>query len=176
MAYAISKEQYENAPKDVDGEPYVQQKHLMSKDYNLYVHRFVFSSLVARCTVFAFLERSYRYYSYGGVDYKVKAPKKGSSWKKCKNLTKQALKIKAPCNNKNCTFNGAWNGGGGDGQKNIHASSFFYDIGAQVGIVDKKFPSAIAKPIQSLFESLPGKVNFVLLTKGKVQAATAVAA
>lgn len=46
MAYAISNEQFANAPQNVDGEPYVKQKHLMSKDYNLYVHRFVFSSYI----------------------------------------------------------------------------------------------------------------------------------
>lgn len=45
MACAISNEQFANAPKNVEGEPYVLQKHLMSKDYNLYVHRFVFSYL-----------------------------------------------------------------------------------------------------------------------------------
>ncbi|KAL3351268.1 hypothetical protein AABB24_019723 [Solanum stoloniferum] len=160
MAYAISNEQFANAPKNVDGEPYVLQKHLMSKDYNLYVHSYLnYGQLAGRAEIFkasrnesnpCALEGYEGYYSYGGVDYKVKAPKKGSSLKKCRNLTRQALRIKAQCNNKNCTFNGVWNGGGGDGQKTIYASSFFYYIGAQVGIVDTKFPSALAKPIQYL--------------------------
>lgn len=65
----------------------------------------------------------------------MKAPKRGSSWKKCRQLTRQALRTNVPCMNKNCTFNGVWNGGGGDGQKTIHASSFFYDIGAQVKLI-----------------------------------------
>nr|XP_009788037.1 PREDICTED: apyrase-like [Nicotiana sylvestris] len=91
-----------------------------------------------------------RYYSYGGVNYKVKAPPSGTSLKKCRRLTRKALKIRAPCNYKNCTFNGVWNGGGGAGTKTLHVSSTFYGVGAQVGIVDSKFPSAIAKPIQYL--------------------------
>ncbi|KAH0710690.1 hypothetical protein KY284_012117 [Solanum tuberosum] len=160
MAYAISNEQFANAPKNVDGEPYVLQKHLMSKDYNLYVHSYLnYGQLAGRAEIFkasrnesnpCALEGYDGYYSYGGVDYKVKAPKKGSSWKRCRRLTRHALKINAKCKIEECTFNGVWNGGGGDGQKNIHASSFFYDIGAQVGIVDTKFPSALAKPIQYL--------------------------
>ncbi|PHT33017.1 putative glucan endo-1,3-beta-glucosidase A6 [Capsicum baccatum] len=160
MAYAISKEQFDKAPQKVAGESYVLQKHLLSKDYNLYVHSYLnYGQLAGRAEIFkasrnesnpCALEGYEGYYSYGGVDYKVKAPKKGSSLKKCRNLTRQALKIKAKCNYKNCTFNGVWNGGGGAGQKTIHASSFFYYIGAQVGIVDTKFPSAKAKPIQYL--------------------------
>ncbi|XP_049363954.1 apyrase [Solanum verrucosum] len=160
MAYAISNEQFAQAPKNEDGEPYVQQKHLMSKDYNLYVHSYLnYGQLAGRAEIFkasrnesnpCALEGYDGYYSYGGVDYKVKAPKKGSSWKRCRRLTRHALKINAKCKIEECTFNGVWNGGGGDGQKNIHASSFFYDIGAQVGIVDTKFPSALAKPIQYL--------------------------
>nr|XP_009768839.1 PREDICTED: apyrase-like [Nicotiana sylvestris] len=137
LTYAISIEQFENAPQNEDGEPYVQEKHLMSKDYNLYVHR----------ASFCFFQG---YYSYGGVNYKVKAPPSGTSLKKCRRLTRKALKIRAPCNYKNCTFNGVWNGGGGAGTKTVHVSSAFYGVGAQVGIVDSKFPSAIAKPIQYL--------------------------
>ncbi|KAJ8539742.1 hypothetical protein K7X08_013994 [Anisodus acutangulus] len=158
MAYAISKEQFANAPHNVDGEPYVQEKHLLGTDYDLYVHSYLnYGQLAGRAEIFkasrnesnpCALEGYDGYYSYGGVDYKVKAPKRGTSLKKCRHLTRQALKINAQC--KNCTFNGVWNGGGGDGQKTVHASSFFYDIGAQVGIVDTKSPSAIAKPIQYL--------------------------
>ncbi|KAF3667060.1 Apyrase [Capsicum annuum] len=160
MAYAISNKQFAKAPQDVDGKPYVHKKHLMSKDYNLYVHSYLnYGQLAGRAEIFkasrngsnpCALEGYEGYYSYGGVAYKVKAPKEGSNWKRCRRLTRQALNVKAKCINEECTFNGVWNGGGGDGQDTIHASSFFYDIGAQVGLVDPKFPSAIVKPVQYL--------------------------
>jgi apyrase len=34
-----------------------------------------------------------------------------------------------------CTFGGIWNGGGGDGQKNMFVASFFFDRAAQVLII-----------------------------------------
>lgn len=34
-----------------------------------------------------------------------------------------------------CTFGGIWNGGGGDGQKNLFVASFFFDRAAEVIIV-----------------------------------------
>lgn len=46
--------------------------------------------------------------------------------KRCRVLARKALKINAPCKYKKCTFNGIWNGGGGDGQKNVYMSSSFY--------------------------------------------------
>ncbi|KAH0698811.1 hypothetical protein KY284_013026 [Solanum tuberosum] len=42
-------------------------------------------------------------------------------------------------------------GGGGQGFKNLYASSFFYDYAAMVGIIDPKKPSGRAKPIQYLY-------------------------
>ncbi|CAN4095736.1 unnamed protein product [Withania somnifera] len=159
MAYAVSKEQFVNAPH-MDGEPYIQQKHVMSTDYYLYVHSYLnYGQLAGRAEVLkasrnesnpCALNGYEGYYSYGGVDYKVKPPKNGCSWRKCRNLVRQALRIKAKCINKNCTFNGVWNGGGGDGLKTVYASSFFYDIGVEAGIVDSKSPSIVAKPIQYL--------------------------
>lgn len=34
-----------------------------------------------------------------------------------------------------CTFGGIWNGGGGDGQKNLFVASFFFDRAAEVLII-----------------------------------------
>jgi hypothetical protein len=34
-----------------------------------------------------------------------------------------------------CTFGGVWNGGGGDGQKNMFVASFFFDRAAQVPFI-----------------------------------------
>jgi hypothetical protein len=34
----------------------------------------------------------------------------------------------------NCTFGGVWNGGGGDGQNNFYASSFFFSMSQAVRV------------------------------------------
>lgn len=39
MAFALSKENSEKAPKNLDGENYVLHKSLMGANYYLYVHR-----------------------------------------------------------------------------------------------------------------------------------------
>ncbi|XP_009615583.1 apyrase-like [Nicotiana tomentosiformis] len=161
MTYAISKESASKAPKVANGEPYVLNKSLLGANYHLYVHSYLnYGQLAARKEIFKASGNSSSspcilggyngYYTYNGVAYKASSPRNGSSLKKCKTLTKKALKIKAPCNHKKCTFGGVWNGGGGDGYKNLYASSFFYDYAAMVGIIDPKKPSGRAKPIQYL--------------------------
>ena len=54
------------------------------------------------------------------------------AWGNVGHQLKKALKIKAPCKHKKCTFGGIWNGEGGQGFKNLYASSFFYDYAAMV--------------------------------------------
>lgn len=44
----------------------------------------------------------------------------------------KALKVNDTCNYPKCTFGGVWNGGGGDGQKNLLAASTFFDKAAEV--------------------------------------------
>lgn len=55
--------------------------------------------------------------------------------KRCQILTRKALKINAPCKYDSCTFNGIWNGGGGDGEKNLYLSSSFYWTALDVGFI-----------------------------------------
>ncbi|KAL0398078.1 UNVERIFIED_CONTAM: Apyrase [Sesamum radiatum] len=51
---------------------------------------------------------------------------------------------------RNCSFNGVWNGGGGDGRKNLYVASFFYDTAAEAGIIEPNAPRANIRPIQYL--------------------------
>ncbi|KAJ8511550.1 hypothetical protein OPV22_001984 [Ensete ventricosum] len=44
------------------------------------------------------------------------------------------------------TFDGVWNGGGGDEKKILFVSSFFFDRAAEAGFVDRKKPVAKVKP------------------------------
>lgn len=45
-----------------------------------------------------------------------------------------------------CTFGGVWNGGGGDGQKNLFVASFFFDRAAEAGFADPNLPIAKVHP------------------------------
>lgn len=70
-------------------------------------------------------------YSYGGQTYKALASS-GSSVDGCKIITGKALRIRDTCTHMKCTFGGVWNGGGGDGQRNLFVASFFFDRAAEV--------------------------------------------
>lgn len=54
----------------------------------------------------------------------------------CRRLAFKALKInESTCTHMKCTFGGIWNGGGGDGQKNLFVASFFFDRAAEVSLI-----------------------------------------
>lgn len=72
-------------------------------------------------------------YHYGGKDYKASASPSGSSLNGCRRTVLNALKVnESTCTHMKCTFGGVWNGGGGDGQKNLFVASFFFDRAAEV--------------------------------------------
>lgn len=75
-------------------------------------------------------------YKYGGAEYKVSASPSGSSLEECRSVALKALKVnESTCTHMKCTFGGVWNGGGGDGQKNLFVASFFFDRAAEVLII-----------------------------------------
>jgi apyrase len=75
-------------------------------------------------------------YKNGGKDHKASASPSGSNMEECRRLALNALKVKeSTCTHMKCTFGGIWNGGGGDGQKNMFVASFFFDRAAQVLII-----------------------------------------
>lgn len=72
-------------------------------------------------------------YNYGGSSYTASASSSGSSMEKCRGVATKILRINEPtCMHMKCTFGGIWNGGGGDGQKNLFVASFFFDRAAEV--------------------------------------------
>ncbi|KAA8519064.1 hypothetical protein F0562_016162 [Nyssa sinensis] len=87
-------------------------------------------------------------YKYGGVDYEAKASPSGSSMNRCRRVAIKALKVnESTCTHMKCTFGGIWNGGGGDGQKNLFVASFFFDRAAEAGFVDPTVAVAKVRPV-----------------------------
>ncbi|XP_058078764.1 apyrase 2-like isoform X2 [Magnolia sinica] len=157
MAYAISEKAAEKSPKTTDGKDYVKDITLKGTKYHLYVHSYLnYGLLAARAEIFkavgasdnpCILDGYHGSYRYGGSVYDVSASHSGSSFIKCRRAAVNALKVnKSICTHMNCTFGGVWNGGGGAGQKNLFVASFFFDIAGEVGFIDRKQPTAKAKP------------------------------
>ncbi|XP_071710858.1 apyrase 2-like [Rutidosis leptorrhynchoides] len=159
MAYAISEADAAKAPRITSGEDtYVKEMFLMGTKYYLYVHSYLkYGLLAARAEILGVANDSESpcilagydgVYTYGGTDYKASASRSGSSMKKCSKEALKALKVNEPtCTHMKCTFGGVWNGGGGDGQKNLFVASFFFDRAAEAGFVDPKSHVAKVRPI-----------------------------
>ncbi|KAL5547109.1 hypothetical protein UlMin_006796 [Ulmus minor] len=160
MAYAISEEAAAKAPKLTDGEDtYVKEMFLKGTKYYLYVHSYLhYGLLAARAEILKFSDDSGNpcilagydgSYKYGGETYKALASSSGSSVSGCSMVAYKALKVKeSTCSHMKCTFGGIWNGGGGDGQRNLFVASFFFDRAAEAGFVDPKVPVATVHPAE----------------------------
>ncbi|GAB2286450.1 Apyrase 2 [Dionaea muscipula] len=157
MAYAISNSDAEKAPRLSDGEDtYVKDMYLKGHKYNLYVHSYLhYGLLAARAEILKAFKDSgnpcilagyHGSYAYGGVTYDVSASPFGSSLNDCQKLAIKSLKVNETCKHMKCTFGGVWNGGGGDGQKNLYVASFFFDRAAEAGFVDANQPITTVSP------------------------------
>lgn len=157
MAYAISEADAAKAPKISDGEDtYVKEMFLKGKKYYLYVHSYLhYGLLAARAEILkvegsspCILEGFDGSYKYGGESFPASASSSGASVEKCRRLATKSLKVnESSCTHMKCTFGGIWNGGGGDGQKNLFVASFFFDRAAEAGFVDPKLPVAHVRPV-----------------------------
>ncbi|KAJ1388888.1 Nucleoside phosphatase GDA1/CD39, partial [Sesbania bispinosa] len=143
MAYAISETEAAMAPKATDGDdPYVKEMFLRGRKYYLYVHSYLhYGLLAARAEILkvsddadnpCILSGYDGSYKYGGKSFRATSSPSGSSLNECKSIAHNALKVnESTCTHMKCTFGGIWNGGGGDGQKNLFVASFFFDRAAE---------------------------------------------
>ncbi|KAF3331888.1 putative apyrase 1 [Carex littledalei] len=161
MAYAISEEDAAKAPQMSDGQDsYVQKLFLKGTTYYLYVHSYLhYGLLAARAEILKASEggnncilNGYQgTYKYGDDKFDASTAPSGTSYTKCRSDAVRGLKVDEPaCTHMKCTFGGIWNGGGGDGQKNLFVASFFFDRAAEAGFVDPK--KSVAKVKASDFE------------------------
>lgn len=160
MAYAISDDVARNAPKLAEGEDaYIKDLKLLGKTYHLYVHSYLhYGLLAARAEILDLVKESESCpclaaefqgeYKYGSASYKAVGAASGADFFKCKNLVSKALQKDHACEHMQCTFRGVWNGGGGDGQKQLFVASFFFDRALQAGIIeDSEAVEAKIKPL-----------------------------
>ncbi|XP_021281853.1 apyrase 2-like isoform X2 [Herrania umbratica] len=157
MAYAISENAAAKAPSVPAGEDnYVNEMNLKGSKYHLYVHSYLhYGLLAARAEILKVSEDSGNpcilegfdgTYKYGGEEFKASASSSGTSMEECRRVTLKALKINETCTHMKCTFGGVWNGGGGDGQKNLFVASFFFDRAAEAGFIKATDPVAKVQP------------------------------
>ncbi|KAL4306898.1 hypothetical protein AHAS_Ahas16G0224300 [Arachis hypogaea] len=160
MAYAISETDAAMAPKVLEGEdPYVKEMFLRGRKYYLYVHSYLhYGLLAARAEILKMSDDAENpcilagfdgSYNYGGKSIRASSSPSGASLNECKGIALKALKVnESTCTHMKCTFGGIWNGGGGDGQKNLFVASFFFDRAAEAGIADSNSPVAIVRPAE----------------------------
>uniref|UniRef100_A0ACD5XPQ7 Uncharacterized protein n=1 Tax=Avena sativa TaxID=4498 RepID=A0ACD5XPQ7_AVESA len=157
------------APQVSDGEDsYVKKLLLKGTTYYLYVHSYLhYGLLAARAEILkagesnhysnCMLDGYHGKYQYGDDTFEASGSLSGASYSKCRAVAVRALKVDEPaCTHMKCTFGGIWNGGGGDGQKNLFVASFFFDRAAEAGFVNPK--AAVAKVKPSDFEEAARRV------------------
>ncbi|ONK62752.1 uncharacterized protein A4U43_C07F7770 [Asparagus officinalis] len=170
MAYAISESDAAKSPRTSDGEEkYVKELLLKGTKYYLYVHSYLhYGLLAARAEILKVAEGSsscvlngyHGTYKYGGGEFPANGLPSGASFAECRSDVVKALRVDEPaCTHMKCTFAGVWNGGGGDGQKNLFVASFFFDRAAEMQTIPTD------KPIELLIDGLGPWQEITLVKK-----------
>ncbi|KAK7380663.1 hypothetical protein VNO78_33178 [Psophocarpus tetragonolobus] len=159
MAYAISETDAASAPNVPVGEDsYVKEMFLRGRKYYLYVHSYLgYGLLAARAKILKAWDDSGNpcilngfngSYNYGGKLFEASSSPSGASLNECKSIVLNVLNVnESKCTHMKCTFGGIWNGGGGDGQKNLFVASFFFDRAAEAGFADPNIPVVKLRPV-----------------------------
>lgn len=161
MTYALSEENAAGASNiTIGGKNYVQQRNVKGKIYQLYTYSYLnYGLLAARAEILKVSANSSHpcivagydgTYTYNGAAYTASSLPSGSDLKKCRTFILKAMKMDAPCEHKNCTFNGVWNGGGGAGQKNLYVQSYFFDKAKEIGMIPLDAYAAVIRPADYL--------------------------
>uniref|UniRef100_A0A0D3HHN0 Uncharacterized protein n=1 Tax=Oryza barthii TaxID=65489 RepID=A0A0D3HHN0_9ORYZ len=156
MAYAVSSSIAANAPEVPNGQdPYITKEYLKGRDYNIYVHS----------DVYFIMGQIKGKFTYNGEQYEATAAPEGADYHKCRQDVVKALNLDSPCETKNCSFNGVWNGGGGVGQDEIYVTSSFYYIASGIGFIDSEAPSAKSTP--AAYKAASEKVCILSIEEAK---------
>ena len=89
-------------------------------------------------------------YTYGGKTHAVVGhPTEPADAMACKGVVDDVLATQKPCEakeQKQCSFNGVWDGSRGAGARTFYLSSYLFDRVSQAGLVDPDAPSGTTTP------------------------------
>lgn len=157
MAYAISPDAAAIAPVSDGKDPYVTKEYLKGREYNVYAHSYLhYGSDASRVEIFkakngpfssCMLRGFVGNYTYKGDQYDATASPEGAAYDRCREDVAKTG---------SCTFNGAWNGGGGAGQADVYIMSSFYYMASQVDLIDSD--AASGKTTSAAFRAAAEKI------------------